>query len=142
MTMVSTSLRQSVDAADRLRFDAVSPFTATDVQAAIIQSIGFTKTVNPTPVNVAQSPYTPLSTDTILLVDTSAGPVSIQMPVSSARGGVPLAIIDATGSADVNPISVLTSGGETINGMNPYPIDASFSGAGLSPKTGGYFVNV
>lgn len=94
----------------------------------------------PTPVNFAMSPYTPAATDQILLVDTSGGAVTIQMPLSATRN-LDLEIKDVTGNAAANPISVLRSGGENIDGLTTYPLDSAYAAAKLGTKTGGYYVH-
>lgn len=136
MTQIATSLRETRESAKRLRFESSVTIPATNVQDAITQG---TSSGSPTPVNSAMSPYAPVPADRILMVDTSAGPVIIQMPLSATRGD--LEIKDATGNAGVNAISVLRSGAETIDGMITYPIDSPFAAVKFGSKTAGYFVH-
>lgn len=140
MTQIATDLRQTRESAKRIRYEPTAPFTATNVQDAIVQSASVPTVIVPTAVTVAMSPYTPLSTDQLLMVDTSGGPVTIQMPLSATRG-LDLEIKDATGNAAANPISVLRAGAETIDGLTTYPIDSNFAAAKLGLKTGGYFIH-
>lgn len=141
MTQVATDLRNTRESAKRLRFEPAPPFTATNVQDAIVQSIAVPATVIPTHIGIANSPYTPIATDSLLLVDTSAGPVTINMTTAAFRGGSDLEIKDDTGHAAANPISVTFSGAETGDGLNPYLIDSNYAAVKFGPQAGGYFIH-
>lgn len=146
MPIIATNMKNTNDWARLTRFEPSVAIPATDVQTAIEQvsasvsaPIGYTPTV----VTSAMSPYAPLLTDSVLLVNTSVGPVTIQMPLSAARlgakGYVPLTVKDDTGNADANNISVLRSGAETIDGLTTYLIDSKFTAITFMPKAaGGY----
>jgi hypothetical protein len=136
MTIVSTDMRQSRESARRIRFEPTLAIPATNVQDAIqqVQAIAIPAQ---TVVTVAMSPYTPLATDRILLVNTSAGAVTINMPPAAGRLGLDLEIKDDTGNAAANPITVNGNGGETLDGFAAYPIDAPFAGVKFLPKAGG-----
>lgn len=140
MSVIKTSLRVTRERAGQVRFYPIQLITATNVQDAITQVAAATTIPNPTPVTVAMSPYVPLVTDTLLMVDTSGGVVTIQMPLAATRR-LDLEVKDATGNAAANPISVLPAGAETIDGLSPYPIDSAFASAKFGPKAGGYFVH-
>lgn len=140
MGIVKTDIRVTREAAKRIRFYPTPSFSATNVQDAIVQSASIPSTISPTPVTVGMSPYVPLSTDQLLLVNTSAGPVTIAMPLSATRG-LDLEIKDDTGNAAANNISVTFSGGQTADGLAPYVIDGSYGAVKLGPQTGGYFVH-
>lgn len=148
--LVQTNLRvHPVAAARDISYDPTAPITATDVQTAIeqvqaeiaaeiIAAPGYTPTV----VVFAQSPYTPLLTDTVLLVDTTGGAVSIQLPLAAtrltAKGYIPLVVKDDKGNALVNAISILRAGAELIDGIPSYPIDSPFTAVNLQPRAGGW----
>lgn len=145
--LVKTNLRvHPTEAARNISYDPTAPITALDVQSAIeqveavaISAQGFTPTV----VTFAQSPYTPLLTDTVLLVDTTGGVVVIQMPLSATRlnasGYVPLEVKDDVGNSAVNAIAVNRAGAELIDGLTSYPIDSPYAAVKFQPKaTGGY----
>lgn len=140
MGIVKTDIRVTREAAKRIRFYPTPAFSATNVQDAIVQSASIPSTISPTPVTAGMSPYAPLSTDQLLLVNTSAGPVTIAMPLSATRG-LDLEIKDDTGNAVANNISVTFSGGQTADGLAPYVIDGSYGAVKLGPQTGGYFVH-
>jgi hypothetical protein len=87
------------------------------------------------------SPYTPGPLVTYLAVDTSLGAVTINLATGASRNGISLVIKDVTGNAATNPISVVPSGAETVDGLAPYTIDSPYSAVELYPKTaGGYAV--
>lgn len=139
MSIVKTDLRNTRERAKEIRFYPAGIFTATNVQDAIEQSaLGLAPT--PTPVDFAMSPYTPLSTDTLLLVDSSGGSVVINMPLSAERS-VNLEVKDGSGDSVANPITVNATAPEEIDGQASYVIDTAFAAANFGPKTGGYYVH-
>lgn len=140
MTTIATDLRQTQESARRIRYEPTLPFTATNVQDAIGQANSLPKVIVNTPINFASSPYQVRTTDVVLLVDTSGGQVVIDMLPAAQRSGIDLTIKDDTGNAAANPISVVLSGAETIDGLSPYPMDTNFLAVTFSPQAGGYFV--
>lgn len=134
-----TAMRNTVESARRLRYEPTAPFTSTNVQAAIEQGHTLQIAVTPTVVTAAMSPYVPAASDTYLRVNTSGGPVTINMPASASRTNF-LTIKDVTGNAGVNPISVVANGAETSDGLATYPLNGAFVGATFVPKIGGYDV--
>lgn len=140
MTIIATDLRNTQESAKRLRFESTSLITATNVQDAIQQAAASPATITPTPVTFGMSPYTPLISDTLLLVNTSAGAITIALTAAATRNGAQLTIKDDTGNAVANPISIVRSGAETIDGLTTYPIDSSFGAVTLQPQAGGYAV--
>ena len=97
----------------------------------------------PTNIAFANSPYAPLSTDTFLYVDTSGGPIEIDMTLAAARFGQPLSIKDVTGNAAANNITVKPVNPETIDSYTnaaPLVIDANYGGVKLSPGTAKYVI--
>lgn len=140
MAVIDTAmgLRVTVESARKIRFDPGSPLTATNVQTAIEQALNIAQPPA-TAVNVALSPYTVQTFDRILLVDTSGGPVTINMQQGSTRP-FDLIIKDDTGHAVANPISVVPNGSDTIDGLNPYVMDSNFSETKFGPQASGYYV--
>lgn len=116
-------------------------------QTGVFQKIsiaGLLSTNSPaTIVTSAQSPYPPLATDTFLLVDTTGGPVEIDMPLAAARNNVSLAIKDYKGNAAVNNITIKPTNPETIDGFThaaPLVINTNFDGVNLRPATALYVI--
>lgn len=145
MPIVSTDLRNTRERAGELRYyPNGAPIIATNVQNAIEQAANAGLTPVGTIVTVGMSPYTPLPTDTLLLVNTSAGAITIQMPLAATRTR-DLEVKDATGNAVANPITVLPTAPETIDGLTVgaggYPLDSAYAAAKIGPKTAGYFVH-
>ena len=142
MVVIRTDVGDTIEEARRIRFEPNLPFTATNVQDAIQQGNIFPKTILPTVVTGMMSPYAPSGVDTILLVDTTAGPVTINLPPSASRNGLELTIKDGGGHAATNVITIVPNGAETIDGINPaYLIDSNYAGVKLGPQDGGYFVD-
>lgn len=140
MTQIETDLRNTKNEAKRLRFESVLPnIPATNVQDAIAQILAFA-VVTPTSVTVAMSPYAVQPSDRILLVNTSAGAVTINMMAGAARNGLDLEVKDDTGNAVANPISVVRAGADLIDGLTTYPIDSAFAAVKFLPKAAGYDV--
>jgi hypothetical protein len=145
--LVKTDFRfHPVAAARDISYEPTSPITSHDVQGAIEQVEAQAVAaggVNPTIVTFAMSPYSPVITDTYLLVDTTGGAVVIQLPLSAARltprGYIPIEVKDDLGNSAVNAISVLRSGAELIDGVASYPIDSPYTLVKFQPKaSGGY----
>ena len=144
MNVIATDLRNTRPAAKEISFNPVLPFTARNVQDAILQIATLQKPITVTSVNFGMSPYTPALLDSLLEVDTSGGPVTINLTTGASRAGLDLEIKDITGQAGngTNKISLVPSGAETVDGLAPYLIDSPFSSVKLGPKTsGGYFVH-
>lgn len=139
MPVVETDVRVTRESADRLRYEPGGPIIATNVQEAI-EAIGNVVAPAAKVVTFAMSPYTPLAAETLLLVDTSGGAVTIAMPLSSTRQ-FDLEVKDSTGNSVANPISVNRTAPDTIDGLTTYTIDSAYGAARLGPKTGGYFVH-
>src|SRR5438270_790072 len=64
---------------------------------------------------VTITPYVPLVTDALLLVNDAA-PVAINLPTAASRAGYPLTIKDKSGAAHTNNITITPNGAETIEG--------------------------
>lgn len=141
MTTVTTDLRSTIESARRIRYEPTLPITATDVQTAINQAITISQTVVTTAVTSAMSPYAPTNNDSYLAVDTTAGPVTINLQPGFDRAGLALVIKDISGTSGANPISLVPSGAETVDGLAPYPIDSAYAAVELYSKAaGGYAV--
>lgn len=141
MPVISTNLRNTRESARLLRTEVANGVTQTNVQKALEQIASSPAAVNPTSVTAAGSPYVPLSTDTVLYVDTTAGPVVINLRPAVQRLSVPLAIKDIGGAAFTNNITINPSGAETIDSLLAFPINSDFGGVVLNPRSGvGYTV--
>lgn len=146
--LVKTDLRfHPVAAARDVSYDPAAPLTAVNVQDAIGQVAAIAilpSGSTPKVVTFAMSPYTPLSTETSLLVNTTGGPVVIQMPLSATRlgatGYLDLTVKDDVGNSAVNAISVLRAGAELIDGVTSYPIDTAYMATTFRAKAAGYDV--
>jgi hypothetical protein len=141
MVVIRTDVGDTIESARRIRFEQVTPITATNVQDAISEANAIPTPVSATNVDTAMSPYVVQAGDTILLVDSTAGPVTINLPPSIARDGQEVTVKDAAGAAATNPISIVPDGVEEIDGLAPYVLDSNFTGVKLGPTTGGYFVD-
>lgn len=144
MTVVKTDLRLTRERAQQLRFYPIAGVAATNVQDAIEETYAAAiapPSYTPTVVTFAMSPYAPGVGDSVLLVDTTGGPVVISMPLSAARLGRPLTVKDDVGNSDVNAIAINRAGAELIDGATSVPIDSKYFSVTLQPKTaGGYDV--
>lgn len=81
---------------------------------------------NYTAIAFADSPYTLLSTDYFVSVDTSGGAVTIELPNTQTTLRL-ITIKDRTGNSNTNPISITTPGGVvTIDGVTTYSITEPF----------------
>lgn len=142
MTTVRTSLGWGENAR-KWRFEPTLGITQTNVQKAIEQVKTTPPSIVTTAVAVGASPYTVLTTDTVLFVDSSGGPVTINLGLASARGGVPITIKDIAGSAATNAITITPNVGDTggIDGLATLPISANYGGFRLLPGTSRYAID-
>ena len=82
-------------------------------------------------INVNMSPYTVLTDDVYLSVDSTGGPITILLP-DAAFLGEPYIIKDRTGTAAVNNITVTTiSGTDTIDGVTSFIMDSAYQSISL-----------
>lgn len=139
MAIVQTDLRNTIESARRIRFESVPSITATNVQDAISQAAALAPSSSPTVVTFAMSPYAVQSADRILLVNTSAGPVSIVLPTAAARNGLDLLVKDSTGNADANNITVTFASGGTVDGLNQVPINNPYGYFRFNPIAAGNY---
>lgn len=85
-----------------------------------------TVTLTVTSVNNAASPYTVLTTDQFLAVNTSGGAVTIRLPNAPSRGRV-FYIKDSNGTAATSNITVTTVGGAVnIDGATSYVMATNY----------------
>lgn len=140
MAIVRTDLRDTRERAREIRFEPTGAITQTNVQKAIEQAASQPQAVSGTAVNAAASPYTVLPTDSVLYVDSTAGPINILLQPSAARLGVPLVVKDVGGAGSTNNITLTRSGAETIDGLAALVINADFGGYRLNPRTLSYTV--
>lgn len=85
--------------------------------------------LNYTLVTHSESPYTTLSTDSFIGVDSSGGTVSILLPNAPTTGRV-YVIKDAFGSAYTHNITVTTVGGTVlIDSLTTYVLNTAYEGA-------------
>jgi hypothetical protein len=90
--------------------------------------------------SVTTTPYVPVATDALLLVN-DATPVTINLPTAASRSGYPLAIKDVSGAAQTNNITINRNGSDTIEGLTSIKITAAYGGWSLFPITGGWIIH-
>lgn len=142
MVQVMTNLTTR-ESARKTRFEPTGAITETNVQKAIEQTITIPQSISGTSIAFAASPYQVLPSDSVLYVNTSGGPIEIDLQLSISRGGVSLTIKDVTGSAAANNITIKPNGSETIDGYTnaePLLVSANFGGFRLNPITSGYVI--
>lgn len=140
MPIVKTSLRVTRERAAQIRFYPAGAITATNVQDAIKEAASGVTPSGGTAVTFAMSPYTPLATDTVLLVDSTAGAVVIAMPLAATRVR-DLEVKDAAGQSAINAISVNRTAPDTIDGLTTYTLDSAYASAKFGRQAGGYYVH-
>lgn len=95
-----------------------------------VTQTGPAKSVN-TPVTFAMSPYTVLSPDIVIMCATSGGAISIVLPTAVSSANRTIRVMDASGSAATNNVTVTVSGGGTISGAANYVINSAYGTVGL-----------
>lgn len=114
----------------------VTPTANTITIAANTQTAVLTFTV----VTHASSPYTVLSTDQFLEVDTTGGAVTIKLPNAPTTGRI-IYIKDYKGNAATANILVTTVGGSvTIDGQTTYTMAANYTGLILTFDGTSYYI--
>jgi len=76
---------------------------------------------------VASTPYTQLSTDSLILVDATSGAVTVNLIAVAADNGAPVTIkkIDASGNA----VTIDGDGAETIDGSTTKVLSSQYDSA-------------
>ncbi len=142
MPRMETTLGLSGGNPKKMIYQTVAPLTSTNVEDALNEAMGLINSppsITPTAVNFAMSPYTVLPTDYTLLVDSSAGAVTIVLGPASARNKKDLIIKDDGGVAATNVITVNRTAPDTIDGVTSYPIDSNRQVYRFTPKAGGNY---
>ena len=109
-TLTAAQLTAYIQGADMDRVD----YDADDDE--IVDTAENIKVANPTAVAAAASPYTVLSTDTYILVDTTAGGVELDLPAVASSSGRTIVVKDEGGVAATNNITIDPNAAETIDG--------------------------
>lgn len=90
--------------------------------------------------SVTTTPYVPVATDSLLLVNDAA-PVVINLPTAASRNGYPLVIKDVSGAAQTNNITINRNTADTIDGLTSIKITNAYGGFVLFPITGGWIIH-
>lgn len=91
-----------------------------------------------TPITPAMSPYNVALADVSLLCSTS-GAISVVLPTAASSTYRVIQIVDASGGAASNNITITVSGGGTINGSASYVINLAY-GTATFVSTGAFWV--
>lgn len=76
-------------------------------------------------IDSTDSPYSPTLTDHVILVDSSLGSVTINLPASHASGKV-YEVKDKSGDADTGNILIVSADGDLIDSVSTYTVDDPF----------------
>ena len=76
---------------------------------------------------VASTPYTMLSTDSLILVDASSAAATVDLIAAAAHGGMPVTIKKTDSSA--NAVTIDGSGSETIDGATTLVLASQYDSA-------------
>jgi hypothetical protein len=103
-------------------------FNTTDQKVEIKQDLEISGAILPTitSINNTNSPYTILSSDNVILVDTSTASVTITLPDTSSFTGSRKYTIKDIGNASTNSITINRSGSDTIDGSTSLTISTDY----------------
>ena len=91
-------------------------------------------------VSVSTTPYTVLSSDEILLVDSSSAAITVNLPAAADNDKRRLTIKDAGGQAGTNNITVDPNGAETIDGETTYLLDTNYESIDVVCDGTGWYI--
>ncbi len=113
-------------------------FSLTDYLVALSSAASTTRLVFPSRT-ATTTPQTLQSNDTILLMNVASAS-SVTLPAGT--NGIVYGVIDSSGNADTNNITVTGTGGQTINGAANYVINSPRGGAlfQYSSSVGGWIL--
>lgn len=77
------------------------------------------------PVRVVAWDYTPLSSDRLILVNSTLEPITITLPPSHVQGKV-YEIKDHYGTSAINNITIISSDGDLIDQLNDYTLSTNY----------------
>ena len=89
-------------------------------------------------LTVADTPYTLTPFDGAVFFDTSGGAITAVLPTAVGIGGRIYAVIDS-GNGATNSVTVITTGGETINGEASIVIDVDYGGVMVQSDGSAWF---
>lgn len=96
----------------------------------------------PTVVNGSTS----LATSDVVVQTNQSGAIALTVPSSvswateNSRYGVPLTIMDISGNASTNNVTINFSGGQTASGLTSLVINSNYGVFRLTPKSGGGWI--
>lgn len=96
----------------------------------------------PTVVTLSQI----LATSDVVVQTNQSGAIALTAPSSvswatvNSRYGVPLTIMDISGNASANNVTINFTGGETASGLSSLAIASNYGVFRLTPKSGGGWV--
>lgn len=88
---------------------------------------------------VTTTPYVPLATDTLLLMNV-AGPSVINLTLAASRLGYPLVIKDVSRVASTNNITINATGLDAIDGLLSITINADSGAYKIFPTTNNWLI--
>ena len=85
--------------------------------------------INLTTKIVTTTPYNILSSDEVIFVDTTFGPISLVLPSSGTDGSKKRAyyIKDYSGTSLINPVTITAAASKTINGVSFAMLNGGYS---------------
>jgi len=82
----------------------------------------------------------PTRKERTVLLDTSQEPITVTLSDADTIDGKKVKIVDSTGNAGTNTITIQTQGSQTINGEPDALIDQDFEGVTLQSDGSDFFI--
>ena len=142
MSIVRTDLGNTRESARRLRFEPSGDMTQTNVQKEIEELDGRIPPSAPNSRTITTAgDVTLLATDVVVFFNKNAGAVNLPTSASWAaqwiKSDFVLTLVDASGAASSNNLTVTPNGAERIDGLTSIPINTDYGVLKLKPLPAG-----
>ncbi|MBU2559237.1 MAG: hypothetical protein KJ578_15780 [Bacteroidetes bacterium] len=118
------------------RFEGCMDYSISEIAETVATLAALSPYQTRTSIDDTDSPYSLLVATDVLLVDSSGGPVTVNLPaIAGVDAGKRFTIVDYGGNAGANAITVDGAGAETINGAATQTMGVNYAVLELEEET-------